>query len=126
MLTKYKAVLATAGAVVSLAVGLHQYGGYRYEQGYKAATVDAGAALAKQLAEHNQKALEDIAADNKDTAERVRVEYVTQTEIKEVVKYVNKEIIVPADCEPLATSVVGVLSQTTSAINNAAKSSDTD
>jgi hypothetical protein len=126
MLTKYKAVLATAGAVVSLFVCLYQYGAYRYEQGYKAATVDAGAALAKQLAEHNQKALEDIAEDNKDTAERVRVEYVTQTEIKEVLRYVNKEIIVPADCEPLAASVVSVLSQTTSTINNAAKSTDTN
>ena len=124
-MVKYKSILAAAGAVVSLAVGLHQFGNYRYEQGYKAATVDAGAALAKQLAEHNQKALDDIAADNTDTIERVRIEYVTQTQIKEVIKYVDKEIIVPTDCEPLASHVVSVLSQATSAVSRSAKSADT-
>jgi hypothetical protein len=124
-MVKYKSIIAAAGAVVSLFVGLHQYGGYRYEQGYKAATVDAGSALARQLAEYNQKALDDIAADNTDTIERVRIEYVTQTEIKEVIRYVDKEIIVPTDCEPLASHVVSVLSQATSAVSRSASSADT-
>ena len=50
----------------------------------------------------------------------------TNTEIKEVIKYVDKEIIVPADCEPLAAHVVSVLNQATSAVSRSAKSADTD
>jgi len=125
MLTKYKAILAAAGALVALLIALHQYGSARYDAGYDAAIAEVNAQTAVKLSESNQEALSDIVDDNADTAERVRVEYITQTQIKEVIKYVDKEIIVPADCEPLASHVVSVLTQATSAVSRSAKSTDT-
>lgn len=56
--------------------------------------------------------------------EKVRVEYRTQ----EVIRYVDREIVVPAECTDLANNVISVLQQATGivtgATNNRARSTD--
>lgn len=107
-------------------MAINEYGDYKHQKGYDAAIVDINSQTSVELSKESQKALDDIAQDNSDSVERVRIEYTTNTEIKEVIKYVDKEIIVPADCEPLAAHVVSVLNQATSAVSRSAKSADTD
>ena len=126
LITGNKGIVGAIAGVIGLLVALNEYGDYKHEQGYQLAVSEINAQSAVKLNEANQAALNDIVADNTDTADRVRVEYITQTKIKEVIKYVDKEIIVPADCEPLASHVVSVLSQSTGVVNSATKSADTD
>lgn len=125
-ITGNKGIIGAAVGVIALLMALNEYGDYKYDKGYDAAAVAINAQTAIEINEHNQQALNDVVADNADTAERVRIEYVTETEIKEVIKYVDREIIVPADCEPLAAHVVSVLSQATSAVSRSTKSADTN
>lgn len=125
-ITGNKGIIGAIAGVLGLLLALNEYGDYKQEQGYQLAVSEINAQTAVKLSESNQEALNDITQDNADTTERVRVEYVTETKIKEVIKYVDREIIVPADCEPLAAHVVSVLSQATSAVSRSAKSADTD
>ena len=125
-ITGNKGIIGAIAGIIGLLLALNEYGDYKHEQGYQLAVVEINAQTAAKLSESNQEALNDIVDDNADTTERVRVEYITQTQIKEVIKYVDKEIIVPADCEPLAAHVVSVLEQATSAVSRSAKSADTN
>jgi hypothetical protein len=125
LITGNKGIIGAIAGIIGLLLALNEYGDHKHSQGYDAAVTAINAQTVVKLSESNQEALHDIADDNTDTAERVRIEYVTQTQIKEVIKYVDKEIIVPADCEPLASHVVSVLTQATSAVSRSAKSTDT-
>ena len=125
-ITGNKGIIGAIAGLLGLILALNKYGDYKHDQGYELAASEINAQTAIKLTEANQEALNDITDDNADTAERVRVEYVTQTEIKEVVKYVTECIEVPADCEPLAAHVVSVLDKATSAVSRSAKSADTN
>lgn len=125
-ITGNKGIIGAIVGFISLLLALNEYGDYKYQKGYDSAIVEINAQTAVAVNEHNQEALNDVVADNADTTERVRIEYVTNTEIKEVIKYVDREIMVPADCEQLASHVVSVLDQATSAVSRSAKSADTD
>jgi uncharacterized FlaG/YvyC family protein len=125
-ITGNKGVIGAIAGLLGLILAMNEYGDYKHDQGYELAVSEINAQTAIKLTEANQKALNEIADDNADTAERVRVEYVTQTEIKEVVKYVTEYIEVPANCEPLAAHVVSVLDQSTSAVSRSAPSADTN
>lgn len=116
--------IAVAIAILSLLMAINEYGDYKHQKGYDAAIVDINSQASVELSKESQKALDDIAEDNADSVERVRIEYITNTEIKEVIKYVDKEIIVPTDCEPLADHVVSVLDKATSAVSRSTKSQD--
>lgn len=124
--TGNKGIIGAIAGLLGLILALNEYGDYKHDQGYERAVSEINAQTAIKLTEANQEALNDLADDNADTAERVRVEYVTQTEIKEVVKYVTEYIEVPTDCEPLAAHVVSVLDQATSAVSRATKGADTN
>lgn len=126
LITGNKGIIGAIAGIIGLLLALNEYGDYKHDQGYAAAVNTINAQTAVKLSESNQEALSDIAEDNADTTERVRVEYVTETEIKEVVKYVTKYVEVPADCESLASHVVSVLEQATSAVSRSSKSADTN
>lgn len=107
---------------LALIAGLYGLYNHGYAEGRRAAIAEIQSAQTEQLTKDTDKALADIVADNDAAAERVRVEYVTNTEIKEVVRYVEKEIAVPAGCDELAANIVRVRSKATSIINAATKS----
>jgi hypothetical protein len=62
-----------------------------------------------------QQVADDYSARLELEREKVRVEFITQ----EVVRYVDREIEVPAECTALADNVVSVLKQATEIVTNA-------
>ena len=118
--------IAVAIAILSLLMAINEYGDYKHQKGYDAAIVDINSQASVELVKENQKAIDDIAEDNADAVERVRVEYITQEKIKEVVKYVDREIQVPAECNDTVRGIVRMRAEATSIINSAAKGQDAE
>lgn len=119
---KYIGYITGGLALIAGLYGLYNHG---YNEGARSAIAEIQAAQLDQLTKDTDKALVDIVADNDTAAERVRIEYVTNTEIKEVVRYVEKEIVVPVGCDELAANIVRVRSKATSIINANAKGTAT-
>lgn len=111
---------------LALIVSLHQIHSYVYETGFKAGQ-DAlikmhNEEIEKQRKEYEQavqKALNVISKDNSEELERIKKEAIVEYRTKEVIKYVDREIVIPSECTDLANDVVRMLSQATSIVINA-------
>lgn len=119
-LLQYKKHIAAVAGIATLLVTLYQLHDSVYDSGYSAAVVEL-------TAKHNQ-ALEDarkqyekeindsisrMQIDHKEELQRVRNEREIITKVEKVTEYVDKEIIVEAQCDELAANVVSVLKQAT-------------
>lgn len=111
---------------LALIISLYQIHDYIYETGFKAGQEklikEHNIEIEKQRKEYEQavqKALNVISKDNSEELERIKNEAIIEYRTKEVIKYVDREIIVPSECTDLANDVVGVLSQATSIVINA-------
>lgn len=111
---------------LALIITLYQIHDYIYETGFKAGQEklikEHNIEIEKQRKEYEQavqKALNIISRDYGEEIERLKNEAVVEYRTKEVIKYVDREIIVPSECTDLANDVVGMLSQATSIVINA-------
>ena len=112
--------VAYGSAVVALLIALYQLHDHVYDSGYRAAEVDLVSKHNKALSEQREKYQADLdnrvaqlQADHNDEVERVRSERETITKVEKVIEYVDKEILVEAQCDDLAVSVVRMLKQAT-------------
>lgn len=120
MIKKYWPYIAGALALI---VSLYQIHGYVYETGFKAGQ-DAlikihNEEIEKQRKEYEQavqKALNIISRDYDEEIERLKNEAIVEYRTKEVIKYVDREIVVPNECTDLADSVVRMLSEATNTV----------
>ena len=80
---------------------------------------DQAVELRKQHAEN----VSTLQADHRAELARARANTTTETEIREVIKYVDREIIVPGECTDLARDVVRVQHEASRIINGAAAGS---
>lgn len=125
LLLKYKKLIGYATAVLTLVVTLYQLHDYIYKSGYQAAvneiTAEHNKALESQRKEYEKKieeSLERIQADHAQELERVRNEREIITKVETVTEYVDREIIVEAQCDALANHVISVLKQATSIVSD--------
>ncbi|WP_333609338.1 hypothetical protein [Arsukibacterium sp.] len=128
---KYLAYAAAAAAIIT---ALYQAHSYIFEQGRITERAEIqrayNAAMEKQQAKYRdlvQHALNAQAQDHASEIQRIAANQQTETITKEIIRYVDRKIIVPAECDQLAADVVSVLQQTSAAIraaNRTAESGD--
>ena len=119
-----KAIIGYATAVAGLLMALYQVGSAIYETGRESMRTEliaehnkAMEAAKKEYEDKVSKALKRIQKDHADELVRVRNEQVIVTKVKKVIEYVDKEIVVQAECDALANSVVVVLKQAIDIVN---------
>lgn len=127
-LTANKKILGYASGALALLVTLYQLHDYVYDSGYQSAVNDITAEHNKALEQARkgyekeiEKSLSRLQADHQDELTRVRNEREIITKVETVTEYVDREIIVEAQCDKLASDVVSVLSKATSIINTSTK-----
>jgi hypothetical protein len=85
-------------------------------------------ALEQQRERLHKRYAENVAtlqSDHTAALARARANTTTETEIREVIKYVDREIKVPGECTQLASDVVRVQHEASRIIREAARSADT-
>lgn len=125
---KYGIYLLIALALTGAVAGAHSY---VFEQGRKAERAELqeayGKALTKQYDDYQQQVNHALVTQANDYADELaRLSDNQQTEVitQEIIRYVEKEIIVPGECVSLAGDIVGVLQQTTGIIAAAARAAE--
>lgn len=119
-------------AVLALVAGLYQLHNYIYNQGRQAERALMQAELNKAMQAQQeiyrqqvQSALAAQASDHAAEIQRLAANQQTEVITQEIIRYVDREIIVPAECDLLASNVVSLLQQTTAVISSAHRSTDT-
>lgn len=122
MIKKYWPYITGALALI---VSLHQIHSYVYETGFKAGQEALikihNQEIEKQRKEYEkavQEALNIISKDYDEEIERLKNEAIVEYRTKEVIKYVDREIVIPSECTDLANDVVRMLNQATSIVIN--------
>lgn len=130
---KYKKVIALVAGASALAAGIYMWNQNTYQRGVLDERMRFSELhnqiLDEQRQQYEKAAQEAIQLQQIELEEelaRVRAEAETKTEIKEVVRYVETEIEVPADCDALATNVSRVLKQATNIVRSATTTSARD
>ena len=129
---KYKGAIGSIAAIVALAVSIGQIYDWIYDKGYDAAIIKVKAEqtllqeeIIKEAEERMKIALKKQKALYEEELANVKAEVVIKTEVKEVIKYVDREIQVSPDCADLAYDVVSVLSEATRIVTTREGISDT-
>lgn len=111
---------------LALIVSLYQIHDYVYDTGFKAGQEELikihNEEIEKQRKEYEkavQEALNIISKDYDEEIERLKNEAIVEYRTKEVIKYVDREIVIPSECTDLANDVVRMLNQATSIVINA-------
>ena len=122
MIKKYWPYITGALALI---VSLYQIHSYVYETGFKAGQEALikihNQEIEKQRKEYEkavQEALNIISKDYDEEIERLKNEAIVEYRTKEVIKYVDREIVIPSECTDLANDVVRMLNQATSIVIN--------
>ena len=122
-----------AGAGVIIGAIIILYGSVRYDAGYDAAIAesakiqrDALLQQAKDLRASYEQSIADLRADTNDSKQRQADNNETVKETVEVIKYVDREIKVPATCDDLVNNVISVRQQATGIINRARSKTSAD
>ena len=117
-------LIAGVTGVVGLLTALYQLHNHVYDRGYDAAKIhfvaEQNKALDAQREAHNKEVkdiISRIQQDHQDELNRVRSEREIITKVETVTKYVDKKIIVQAECELLASDVISVLKQATDIVS---------
>lgn len=125
---KYGIYLLIALSITGAIAGAHNY---VFEQGRKAERAELQEAYTKALTQqyddYQQQVNHALATQANDYADELtRLADNQQTEVitQEIIRYVEKEIIVPGECVSLAGDIVGVLQQTTGIIAAAARTTE--
>lgn len=123
LILKNRKIFAYISAAVALIAALYQVKSHIYESGRESMRVEIQAQynekLEQQRKEYEKKverSLQRIQADHAQELERVRNEREIITKVETVTEYVDKEIIVQAECDKLASDVISVLDQATSIV----------
>jgi len=119
-----KKLLGYVAGAVGFLVSLYQLHGYVFDSGRESMRVEMQSQYNEQLELARKEYEEDIQdllnrmqANHNDEIKRVLSEREIITKVETVTEYVNKEIIVQAECDTLAADVVGVLKQAASITN---------
>lgn len=128
-----KKIIAQAGVLVTLLVGLYQLHDSVYESGIKDCRSEASRVFNEQVlklqadtAKQVQAALDLQTLDHAKDIERAKKERVIVTQTEVLKEYVTNTIEVPAACDVVASDVVGVLVKATNIVNGATTSRDTE
>jgi len=121
-----KKILGYVAGAVGFLVSLNQLHGYIFDSGRESMRVEMQSQYNEQLElarkeyeKDIQDSLNRMQANHNDEIQRVLSEREIITKVETVTEYVNKEIIVQAECDALAADVVGVLKQAASITNGA-------
>lgn len=115
-------------AAVALATAIYQLHNYIYNQGRQAERAAMQSQINEALAEQQtiyrqqfQSALNAQASDHASEISRIRDNLKTEVITKEIIRYVETEVVIPGECNDLANDVVSLLKQTTAVIHSAAR-----
>lgn len=132
-LLKVLPFLKRYGPHIAAMVALLSVVGMIYKAGIDRCETSAQAALVAQANEHRaevereiQAALDLQAREHAAELNRVRSEREVEVKTKEVIKYVDRIQVVPAECDGLAADVIRVLQQSTDTVREATRSSGAD
>ena len=113
-----KKLLGYITGAVGFLVSLYQLHSYVYDSGRESMRVEIQSQYNEQLSLARKEYEQDIQstimrmqANHNDEIERVANEKEIITKVETVTEYVDKEIIVQAECDALASDVISVLKQ---------------
>lgn len=125
LLKANKAAIGYASVVAGLLFTLYQLHSAVYESGRESMRTELiaqhNAAMENARKDYEKRVNESmlrVQADHADELARVRNEREIITKVEKVTEYVDREIIVQAECDDLADSVVVVLQQAADIIRN--------
>ena len=113
-----KKLIGYVTGAVGFLVSLYQLHSYVYDSGRESMRIEIQSQYNEQLSLARKEYEKDIQAtimrmqaNHNDEIERVANEKEIITKVETVTEYVNKEIIVQAECDALASDVISVLKQ---------------
>ena len=124
-----KKLFGMVTGAIGFIVVIYQLYGHIYDSGRESMRVEIQSQYNEQLElarkeyeKDIQDSLNRMQANHNDEVKRIINEREIITKVETVTEYVDKKIIVQAECDALAADVVGVLKQAASIANSATKS----